>query len=42
MAQPLGGDGDCHWLEGVQLLSVDVMIAILFVLLPEPLHVPIP
>jgi Ca2+:H+ antiporter len=35
----ISGDGECNWLEGVQLLSVYVIIAILFFFLPEPAHV---
>jgi Ca2+:H+ antiporter len=32
----ISGDGECNWLEGVQLLSVYLIIAILFFFLPEP------
>jgi len=35
----ISGDGECNWLEGVQLLSVYLIIAILFFFLPEPPHV---
>ena len=35
----ISGDGECNWLEGAQLLSVYVIIAILFFFLPEPSHV---
>jgi Ca2+:H+ antiporter len=35
----ISGDGECNWFEGVQLLSVYVIIAILFFFLPEPAHV---
>ncbi|CAM2981359.1 calcium/proton exchanger [Rariglobus hedericola] len=35
----ISGDGECNWLEGVQLLSVYVILAILFFFLPEPAHV---
>jgi Ca2+:H+ antiporter len=35
----ISGDGECNWLEGVQLLSVYLIIAILFLFLPEPSHV---
>jgi Ca2+:H+ antiporter len=35
----ISGDGECNWLEGVQLLSVYLIIAILFFFLPEPAHV---
>ena len=34
----ISGDGECNWLEGVQLLSVYLIIAILFFFLPEPGH----
>ena len=34
----ISGDGECNWLEGVQLLSVYFIIAILFFFLPEPAH----
>ena len=30
-------DGECNWLEGAQLLSVYLIIAVLFYFLPEPL-----
>jgi Ca2+:H+ antiporter len=32
----IGGDGETNWLEGVQLLSVYLILAILFFYLPEP------
>ena len=35
----ISGDGECNWLEGAQLLSVYLIIAILFFFLPEPSHV---
>ena len=35
----ISSDGECNWLEGVQLLSVYLIIAILFFFLPEPAHV---
>ncbi|MGK2942586.1 MAG: hypothetical protein ACSLFJ_13050 [Immundisolibacter sp.] len=35
----ISGDGECNWLEGAQLLSVYVIIAILFFFLPEPVLV---
>jgi Ca2+:H+ antiporter len=38
----ISGDGECNWLEGVQLLSVYSIIAILFFFLPEPAHVRAP
>jgi Ca2+:H+ antiporter len=31
----ISGDGECNWLEGVQLLSVYLIIAVLFFFLPE-------
>ncbi len=34
----ISGDGECNWLEGVQLLSVYLIIGILFFFLPEPVH----
>ncbi len=34
----ISGDGECNWLEGVQLLSVYLIITILFFFLPEPAH----
>jgi Ca2+:H+ antiporter len=38
IAQQISGDGESNWLEGVQLLSVYVVMAILFFYLPEPAH----
>jgi hypothetical protein len=35
----ISGDGECNWLEGVQLLSVYLILGILFFFLPEPGHV---
>jgi Ca2+:H+ antiporter len=35
----IGGDGETNWLEGVQLLSVYLILAILFFYLPEA-HTP--
>lgn len=35
----ISGDGECNWLEGVQLLSVYFIIGLLFFFLPEPVHV---
>jgi Ca2+:H+ antiporter len=35
IAQEISGDGETNWLEGVQLLSVYLIIAILFFFLPE-------
>ena len=32
----ISGDGETNWIEGVQLLSVYVILAILFFYLPEP------
>lgn len=34
----ISGDDECNWLEGVQLLSVYLIIATLFFFLPEPGH----
>jgi Ca2+:H+ antiporter len=34
----ISGDGESNWLEGVQLLSVYVIMAILFFFLPETVH----
>lgn len=45
----ISGDGECNWLEGAQLLSVYLVIAILFFFLPPPAqgsggdsHTPVP
>jgi Ca2+:H+ antiporter len=38
IAQEISGDGESNWLEGVQLLSVYLIIAILFFYLPEGSH----
>jgi Ca2+:H+ antiporter len=38
IAQQISGDGESNWLEGVQLLSVYVIMAILFFFLPESVH----
>ena len=38
IAQQISSDGESNWLEGVQLLSVYLIIAILFFFLPEPAH----
>ena len=35
IAAEISGDGETNWLEGVQLLSVYVILAILFYFLPE-------
>lgn len=32
----IAGDGECNWLEGVQLLAVYVILGIVFFFLPEP------
>lgn len=32
----IGGDGECNWFEGAQLLAAYAIIAILFFFLPEP------
>jgi Ca2+:H+ antiporter len=34
----ISGDGETNWIEGVQLLSVYVILGILFFYLPEPNH----
>jgi Ca2+:H+ antiporter len=39
IAGEISGDGECNWFEGVQLLSVYLIIAVLFYFLPEPAHV---
>ncbi len=33
----ISGDGETNWIEGVQLLSVYLILGILFFYLPEPL-----
>jgi Ca2+:H+ antiporter len=38
IAQQISGDGESNWIEGVQLLSVYLVMAILFFYLPEPAH----
>jgi len=38
IAQEISGDGESNWLEGVQLLSVYFIIAILFFFLPDNSH----
>lgn len=38
IAQQISGDGESNWLEGVQLLSVYLAMAILFFYLPEAAH----
>jgi len=35
----ISGDGECNWLERVQLLSVYLIVGILLFFLPEPAHV---
>ena len=37
----VAGDGESHWLEGVQLLAVYAILALVFFFLPEP-GVPVP
>ena len=32
----ISGDGECNWIEGAQLLSVYLILALLFFFLPEP------
>ena len=34
----ISGDGETNWLEGVQLLSVYLILGILFFYLPEKAH----
>jgi Ca2+:H+ antiporter len=34
----ISGDGECNWLEGVQLVSVYLIIGVLFYFLPEAAH----
>jgi Ca2+:H+ antiporter len=34
----IAGDGECHWMEGVQLLAVYIILGIVFFFLPE--HTP--
>jgi Ca2+:H+ antiporter len=36
----ISGDGETNWIEGIQLLSVYIILGILFFYLPEPQHVP--
>ncbi|MEO6908539.1 MAG: calcium/proton exchanger [Abditibacteriaceae bacterium] len=41
IAGQISGDGESNWLEGVQLLSVYVVLAILFYFMPAPIvHLP--
>jgi Ca2+:H+ antiporter len=35
-------DGETNWIEGVQLLSVYLILGILFFFLPEPQHAAVP
>ena len=35
----ISGDGETNWIEGIQLLSLYVILGILFFYLPEPQHV---
>ena len=35
----ISGDGETNWIEGIQLLSVYVILGILFFYLPEPQHI---
>ena len=35
----ISGDGETNWIEGIQLLSVYLILGILFFYLPEPQHV---
>jgi Ca2+:H+ antiporter len=34
----ISGDGETNWIEGVQLLSLYIILGILFLYLPEPAH----
>lgn len=36
ITEQISGDGESHWLEGLQLLAVYVILGILFFFLPEP------
>jgi Ca2+:H+ antiporter len=36
VVEQVTGDGETHWLEGVQLLSVYLILALVFYLLPDP------
>ena len=36
VAGQTAGDGDSNWLEGVQLLAVYLILAIVFYFLPDP------
>ena len=38
IAQQISGDGESNWLEGVQLLSVYILLGILFFFLPDAVH----
>ena len=38
----ISGDGETNWIEGVQLLSVYLILGILFFFLPEPGGNPVP
>jgi Ca2+:H+ antiporter len=34
----ISADGETNWIEGIQLLSLYVILGILFFYLPEPAH----
>ena len=36
----ISSDGESNWLEGVQLLAVYIILAIVFYFLPEVTHAP--
>jgi Ca2+:H+ antiporter len=38
IAEQITGDGETHWLEGVQLLSVYAVLALVFYALPDVVH----
>jgi Ca2+:H+ antiporter len=41
VAGQISGDGQSNWLEGLQLLSVYIILAILFFFMPAPVaHLP--
>jgi Ca2+:H+ antiporter len=41
IVEQISGDGESNWVEGVQLLSVYAILAILFYYLPEVHHAPV-
>jgi Ca2+:H+ antiporter len=38
VASQISGDGESNWLEGVQLVSLYLILAVLFYFLPETGH----